>query len=135
MKFEFTVPIYKYEILYTENVTDEEFSEIMQEYCDISEKRLEEEGFLNLHDAKTISDESTGWSVIRMSKFSVPTLVHEVFHVVASLARCKGFELSAESEENFAYILDYLVKTIMDMRGENNESDSITMFAPCIGEA
>lgn len=44
----------------------------------------------------------------------IASMTHEVFHVVSKTLRNKGMTLVPESEEAYAYLLDYIVEQILE---------------------
>jgi hypothetical protein len=53
-----------------------------------------------------------GQTVIRLGKTDPATIVHEVFHAVAFLFDRIKIKLSHDSDEAFAYAIEYLTKEI-----------------------
>jgi translation initiation factor 2 beta subunit (eIF-2beta)/eIF-5 len=51
--------------------------------------------------------------IIWLKKFSIPELCHEVLHLVAYVLRQKETYLSHETDEVYAYYLEFLVRTII----------------------
>jgi len=52
--------------------------------------------------------------IIWLRKKDVAVLAHEVFHVVHWILKYKGIYLSDDSQEAYAYLLEYLMSKIME---------------------
>ena len=52
--------------------------------------------------------------VLNLDSFDYVTMVHELFHVVMELSFCSGVEVTRESQEWGACMIDYLFREISD---------------------
>jgi hypothetical protein len=52
--------------------------------------------------------------VLNLDDFDLVTMVHELFHVVMELSFCSGVEVTRESQEWGACMIDYLFREISD---------------------
>jgi hypothetical protein len=55
---------------------------------------------------------------------SVPVIAHETLHVAAGVLRNRGVTLSAESEEAFTYLQEYICAQLCDADGWDQVNDS-----------
>lgn len=82
------------------------------------------------HDAILYNDNSGNLILIldRVKGVKENTLVHESFHITCAIMRYIGSKLSMNSEENYAYTIDYVykllrMKTIKLKQQENGSTD------------
>lgn len=55
----------------------------------------------------------------RQDKLTPGTIAHECFHAVCGIMRSKGVYFCEESEEAYAYLLDYLISEINSICSED----------------
>ena len=64
----------------------------------------------------TVNENTNNWIVsFNLNKLTHSLIAHEAFHATLAIMKQKGCKLTEESEEAYAYLLDYIVQEITKM--------------------
>jgi hypothetical protein len=113
------IDIYSTDILVSVGQSDDELLERLGLEPEVFEELF---GDFNKCVART-SMHDDGWIIIRLKDLNdVGVIAHEVFHSVCYLMRRVGIKHSFNSEEAFAYLIQYILNQIIkdDQQGAHN---------------
>lgn len=116
------IEVYGHDIVVSIGQTDNDLYEHIKE--NISEKKFDKR-FSNQKSIATTFKLKTGCILIRFKdNIDNPGIVaHEAFHAIVYLFEKIGIEYAYESEEAYAYALEYLTNQILKIKqNENNNS-------------
>lgn len=105
--------IYPFDCLVCIGSTTEEIVKYLKKLDrELSKEEIEAIELENIGRGRTIMLES-GQTIIRLNSLDASTLAHEVFHAVYFLAERLNIKLSEDSDEAFAYLIEFLTKKII----------------------
>ena len=114
------IEVYGHDIVVSIGQTDSDLYEHIKE--NISEKKFDKR-FSNQKSIATTFKLKTGCILIRFKdNIDNPGIVaHEAFHAIVYLFEKIGIEYAYESEEAYAYALEYLTNQILKIKTDENK--------------
>ena len=115
------IEVYGHDIVVSIGQTDSDLYEHIKE--NISEKKFDKR-FSNQKSIATTFKLKTGCILIRFKDdIDNPGIVaHEAFHAIVYLFDKIGIEYAYESEEAYAYALEYLTNQILKIKSDENDN-------------
>lgn len=115
------IEVYGHDIVVSIGQTDSDLYEHIKE--NISEKKFDKR-FSNQKSIATTFKLKTGCILIRFKDdIDNPGIVaHEAFHAIVYLFDKIGIEYAYESEEAYAYALEYLTNQILKIKADENDN-------------
>lgn len=114
--------LFPFGILVSIGESDKAFQAAIQEYCspEVLKEFTPEDGILSFSptcQGRTAHLKPSNVTIIRLAHpISTPrskgVLAHEIFHAVDMILRTMGFTLSRDSDEAYAYTIQYLTEQI-----------------------
>lgn len=115
------IEVYGHDIVVSIGQTDSDLYEHIKE--NISEKKFDKR-FSNQKSIATTFKLKTGCILIRFKdNIDNPGIVaHEAFHAIVYLFEKIGIDFAYESEEAYAYALEYLTNQILKIKTDENDN-------------
>ena len=101
-------PVFRQNYYYVDCKNESDYNKILKvEFKIIQDAKNRDGGF------QVFERQKTEIGFIWTSGRDVPTLAHEVLHAVSYCLRSKGLQLSAETDEAYAYVMGFIMGEIL----------------------
>lgn len=95
-------------------------------------KNPDKETWLNIHAVFWVCSKRNSWFIaFSKDKINPGTIAHECFHATCRILKQKGMVYSEDSEEAYAYLLDYLVTKVTELVVKNKPPEKLITTHTC----